>query len=95
MSQMIVLDEKDGDRMWCPDGESDSELGVSVCPRSVITSSCFRRSYTYKMKNPNRTLGERKSISKSAARQAQRLAIARSKTKTHMDGIVDCTRVYL
>lgn len=94
MSQMIVLDEKDGDRMWCPDGESDSELGVSVCPRSVMTSSCFRRSYTYKMKKPNRTL-EETSMRRSAARQARRLAIARSKTKTHMDGIVDCTRVYL
>lgn len=59
---MIVLDEKDGDRMWVPDGDSDSELGVSVCPRSVMTSSCFRRSYTYKMKkNPNRMSGERES----------------------------------
>lgn len=47
-SWMIVWEEREGDRMKAPDGESASDVGVSVCPPRVYTCAILRRSYTWK-----------------------------------------------
>lgn len=46
-SWMSVCDEKDGERRCSPEGESASDVGVSVCPVSEYTSARERRSYTF------------------------------------------------
>lgn len=43
-SWMIVWLENDGDNRYVPDGESETEVGVSVCPVKVDICSCFRMS---------------------------------------------------
>ena len=75
---MIVWDEKEGERRKWPLGERERDVGVSVCPMRVWTSSFLRKSMTYSGVALN--MGKR--------------VYQESSAKTYVNLIVQCSRKY-
>lgn len=70
---MIVCEENDGERRYWPLGERDRDVGVSVWPKRVYTSSFLRKSMTL------------------TERQHEPTNV---NSWTHVDFVVQCSRVY-